>query len=50
MKNKMTHFAIHIDNLERAKNFYGQVFDWGFASYGAPAFYKLRLTTPKTEN
>jgi predicted enzyme related to lactoylglutathione lyase len=47
MKNKMTHFAIHIDNLERAKNFYGQVFDWGFASYGPPDF--LQIKADKTE-
>ena len=30
MKNKMTHFAIHIDDIERAKKFYDGVFDWGF--------------------
>jgi len=27
MKNKLTHFAIHIDDIERAKSFYGGVFD-----------------------
>lgn len=44
----MTHFAIHIDNIERAKNFYAQVFDWGFASYGAPDF--LQIKAGNTEN
>jgi predicted enzyme related to lactoylglutathione lyase len=34
MKNKMTHFAIHIDDIERAKNFYDGVFEWGFNCYG----------------
>ncbi|MFD0998950.1 VOC family protein [Ohtaekwangia kribbensis] len=48
MKNKMTHFAIHIDNMERAKNFYEQVFDWGFSSYGPPDF--LQIKVDKTEN
>lgn len=48
MKNKMTHFAIHIDNIERAKIFYGQVFDWGFTSYGPPDF--LQIKVDKTEN
>jgi uncharacterized protein len=48
MTNKMTHFAIHTDNLERAKNFYEQVFDWGFASYGPTDF--LQIKTDKTEN
>jgi predicted enzyme related to lactoylglutathione lyase len=42
MKNKMTHFAIHIDDMERAKDFYVQVFDWGFASYGPPDFLQIR--------
>ena len=30
MKNKLTHFAIHIDDIEQAKSFYDGVFDWGF--------------------
>lgn len=29
MKNKLTHFAIHIDDIERAKKFYDGVFEWG---------------------
>lgn len=33
MKNRLTHFAIHIDDIERAKSFYDGVFDWGFNSY-----------------
>jgi predicted enzyme related to lactoylglutathione lyase len=41
MKNTMTHFAIHIDDIERAKNFYGQVFEWGFTSYGPPDFLQI---------
>ncbi len=48
MKNKMTHFAIHIDDIDRAKNFYEEVFDWGFASYGPPDF--LQIKADKTEN
>jgi uncharacterized protein len=48
MKNKMTHFAIHIDDMERAKNFYGDVFEWGFTSYGPPDF--LQIKTDNTEN
>ena len=38
MKNKMTHFAIHIDDIARAKSFYEGVFEWGFASYGPSDF------------
>jgi len=48
MKNKLTHFAIHIDDIERAKNFYGDVFDWGFHSYGTPDF--LQIKADKTGN
>lgn len=48
MANKLTHFAIHIDNMERAKNFYGDVFDWGFNSYGPPDF--LQIKSEKNDN
>jgi len=48
MKNKMTHFAIHIDDIERAKSFYDEVFDWGFNSYGQSDF--LQIKADKTEN
>ncbi|OOG77144.1 VOC family protein [Algoriphagus sp. A40] len=48
MKNRLTHFAIHIDGIERAKSFYDGVFDWGFNSYGESDF--LQIKTDKTEN
>lgn len=48
MKNKMTHFAIHIDDIERAKSFYDEVFDWGFNSYGQSDF--LQIKADKTES
>ena len=48
MKNKLTHFAIHIDDIERAKSFYDEVFDWGFNSYGQSDF--LQINADKTEN
>jgi len=48
MSNKLTHFAIHIDDIERAKNFYDEVFDWGFKSYGQGDF--LQITANKSEN
>lgn len=38
----MTHFAIHIDDMERAKNFYEEVFEWGFASYGPTDFMQIK--------
>jgi len=43
----MTHFAIHIDDIDRAKGFYDEVFDWGFQSYGPSDF--LQIKADKTE-
>lgn len=48
MKNKLTHFAIHIDDMERAKKFYDEVFEWGFNSYGQDDF--LQIKADKTEH
>jgi uncharacterized protein len=48
MKNKMTHFAVHIDDMDRAKHFYEKVFEWGFTSYGPSDF--LQIKADKTEN
>lgn len=42
MKNKLAHFAIYIDDMERAKNFYDGVFEWGFNSYGQPGFLQIK--------
>jgi uncharacterized protein len=48
MSNKLTHFAIHTDEIERAKQFYSGVFDWGFNSYGPDDF--LQIKADKSEN
>lgn len=42
MKNKLSHFAIHIDDIERAKSFYEGVFEWGFVSYGPSDFLQIK--------
>jgi uncharacterized protein len=34
MTNQLAHFAIHADDLERARNFYGGVFGWTFQGLG----------------
>jgi len=44
----MTHFAIHIDDIDRAKTFYEEVFEWGFQSYGQSDF--LQIKADKTES
>jgi len=48
MSNNLTHFAIHIDDMERAKIFYDGVFKWGFNSYGRDDF--LQIKADKSEN
>jgi len=48
MKNKLTHFAVYTDDIERAKQFYDNVFDWGFNSYGQSDF--LQIKDDKSEN
>ncbi len=48
MKNKLTHFAVHVDDIERAKKFYDGVFDWGFNAYGQHDF--LQIKSDKSED
>jgi uncharacterized protein len=37
MPNQLAHFAIHVDDSERARRFYGGVFGWTFQGYdGGP--------------
>lgn len=42
MKNKPSHFAIYIDDIERAKDFYGQLFGWQFNDYGQEDFLQIK--------
>ena len=41
MKHKVTHFAIHTDDLPRAKNFYQSLFNWQFRDYGPHDFKQI---------
>jgi uncharacterized protein len=34
MANQLSHFAIHADDLDRARRFYGGVFGWTFSGFG----------------
>lgn len=47
MNNKLTHFAIHIDDMARAKKFYEGVFKWGFTSYGPDDFLQIKSDKSK---
>lgn len=39
---RIVHFEVHVDDMERAKKFYGEVFDWKFEDWtdyaGMPYF------------
>ncbi len=39
--NNVVHFAIHADDVERAKNFYAATFGWQFEAWEPPGFYNI---------
>jgi predicted enzyme related to lactoylglutathione lyase len=39
--NHVAHFAIHADDLARARAFYGAVFGWQFNGWGPPDFFMI---------
>lgn len=48
MDNKLSHFAIFIDDIDRAKTFYNRVFEWGFESYGPTDFAQIKSNTDES--
>lgn len=42
MPNKLAHFAIEADDVDRAKAFYESVFGWTFNAWGPPDFYQIQ--------
>jgi predicted enzyme related to lactoylglutathione lyase len=41
MANHIRHFAIHADDVERARAFYEGAFGWRFEAWGPPNFYLI---------
>ncbi len=41
MPNKLVHFAIEADDVDRARDFYQSVFNWQFEPWGPPEFYLI---------
>jgi uncharacterized protein len=37
----VVHFAIHADDVDRARRFYSAVFGWRFQSWGPPGFFQV---------
>ena len=41
MPNNISAFAIHVDDVDRARGFYEKVFGWKFEPWGPPGFYLI---------
>jgi predicted enzyme related to lactoylglutathione lyase len=41
MPNNLASFAIHVDDVDRARAFYEAVFEWTFEPWGPPGFYLI---------
>ncbi|MCC1484373.1 VOC family protein [Winogradskyella immobilis] len=42
MKHKPVHFAIYIDDMDRAKTFYSNLFGWNYNNYGPDDFLQIK--------
>jgi len=43
--NNVVHFAIHADDVDRARRFYEGVSGWRFEAWGPPGFYRVHTGT-----
>jgi predicted enzyme related to lactoylglutathione lyase len=48
MPNNLKHFAVHADDVERAKTFYENALGWNFTAWGPPGFYLIK-TGPEAD-
>ena len=39
----VAHFSINADDVDRAREFYGNVFGWKFEPWGPPGFYMINF-------
>ena len=46
MAHNIVHFAIHADDVERARRFYQAVFGWHVEAWGPPGFYDIVTGDP----
>jgi uncharacterized protein len=46
MPAQIRHFAIHADDVQRARAFYETVFGWRFEPWGPPDFYQIHDAGP----
>ncbi|MDQ2938771.1 MAG: VOC family protein [Acidobacteriota bacterium] len=45
MPNNVKHFAIHANDVNRARTFYEKVLGWKFTPWGPPNFYLIKTGT-----
>jgi predicted enzyme related to lactoylglutathione lyase len=48
MPCNVSFFAVHVDDTDRARKFYTQVFQWRFEPWGPPGFYLIRTGDEKS--
>jgi predicted enzyme related to lactoylglutathione lyase len=47
MPSNLGFFAVHADNLDRARGFYEKVFGWKFQPWGPPGFFLIQTGDQK---
>jgi predicted enzyme related to lactoylglutathione lyase len=45
MPNNLRHFAVHADDVNRARSFYENVLGWQFTPWGPPGFFLIKTGT-----
>jgi predicted enzyme related to lactoylglutathione lyase len=45
MPNNVKHFAVHADDVDRARTFYESVMGWRFTTWGPPGFFLIKTGT-----
>lgn len=45
MPNNLRHFAVHADDVNRARSFYESVLGWQFTPWGPPGFFLIKTGT-----
>ena len=47
--SRVVHFEIHCGDVDRAQQFYAEIFGWTFQPVGGPLDYRLITTGPESE-
>lgn len=44
MNNELAHFAIYVEDIQRARSFYKDLFGWSFNDYGPGDFLQIKYS------